>query len=144
MTEQNKQEQETDKKHLFDGIEDLMGEVNKVVRITVEKTAAGAEQIGDNIKETFENVRSARDSVVMVRISKESKAKLDELLDAGVANSRSEAAAFLIGEGIKARQPLFDKISAKIQEIRNAKEDLRHLLEDEEDLQQSDTPKDSE
>ena len=144
MTDQNKQEHETDKKHLFDGIEDLMGEVNKVVCIAVEKTAAGAEQIGDNIKETFENVRSARDSVVMVRINKESKAKLDELLDAGVANSRSEAAAFLIGEGIKARQPLFDKISAKIDEIRNAKEDLRRLLEDEEDLQTPDASKDSE
>ncbi len=132
MSEQNPQD--GDKKRLFEGIENLMGEVNKAVRITVEKATTGAEQIGDNLKETFGNVRTARDSVVMVRIDKESKDKLDELVDAGVVSSRSEAAAFLISEGIKARGPLFDKISAKIEEIRKAKEELQRLLRDEDGI----------
>ena len=56
---------------------------------------------------------------------------LKECIEAGVVSSRSEAAAFLITACIKARGPLFEKISAKIEEIRNAKEDLRRLLEDE-------------
>ncbi|MGH2542839.1 MAG: ribbon-helix-helix protein, CopG family [Ardenticatenaceae bacterium] len=129
-------QQGTDRKKLFDGIENLMGEVNKAVRITVEKATTGAEQIGDNLKETFDNVRSARDSVVMVRIDKESKERLDELVEAGVVSSRSEAAAFLITEGVKARKPMFDKIAAKIDEIRNAKDGLRRLLQDEDGLNQ--------
>jgi hypothetical protein len=49
-------------------------------------------------------------------------------VDAGVVGSRSEAAAFLIGEGIKARAPLFERMSAKVEEIRRVKEELQDLL----------------
>jgi Arc/MetJ-type ribon-helix-helix transcriptional regulator len=69
----------------------------------------------------------------MVRVNKESLEKLDELVEAGIVNSRSEAAAFLIVEGTKARQGLFDRISSKIEEIRNAKQELKKLLEEDED-----------
>ena len=47
--------------------------------------------------------------------------------------SRSEAAAFLIAEGIKSRQGLFDRIGEKISEIRRAKEELRQLVEEGDD-----------
>ncbi len=47
-----------------------------------------------------------------------------------MVDSRSEAAAFLISEGIKARQGLFDQISGKIEQIKKAKEELRELLKD--------------
>jgi Arc/MetJ-type ribon-helix-helix transcriptional regulator len=89
--------------------------------------------VGESLKETIQNVRAARDSVVMVRVNKESLEKLDELVEAGIVNSRSEAAAFLIVEGTKARQGLFDRISSKIEEIRNAKQELKKLLEEDED-----------
>ena len=90
------------------------------------------ETLRDSIRDTLHGVRSPRDNVVMVRTNKESLDRLDELVEGGIANSRSEAAAFLIAEGIKARQGLFDRISEKIDEIRKAKEELR-LLVDEED-----------
>ena len=67
----------------------------------------------------------------MVRVDKESLAKLDDLVEAGLANSRSEAAAYLIGEGVKSRKGMFDKISEKIENIRKAKEELRDILEQE-------------
>ena len=67
----------------------------------------------------------------MVRVNKESLLKLDELVDCGLTNSRSEAAAFLITEGTKAKSDLYDKISEQSEVIRNAREKLRKLLDDE-------------
>ena len=87
--------------------------------------------MGDSLRATIEAVRSKSDNVVMVRVSRESLAKLDELVDCGLTNSRSEAAAFLIAEGTKARTDLYAKIADQSQVIRQAKERLRELLDDE-------------
>ena len=87
--------------------------------------------MGDSLRATIEAVRSKSDNVVMVRVSRESLAKLDELVDCGLTNSRSEAAAFLIAEGTKARTDLYAKIADQSQVIRQAKERLRELLNDE-------------
>lgn len=121
---------------LADDVETLVDEVNKAVRVAVVRGSEAAGVVGDNlrdtIRQTMKGVRAARDSVVMVRVNKESLDRMDELVEAGVVNSRSEAAAFLIAEGITARQGLFDKISSKIDEIRKAKEELRKLLDEDE------------
>ena len=119
-----------ERRTLIDGIGDMVEEMNQTVRTTVEKGAAHAERLGENLKESIQGMRAGRDNVVMVRVDDNSKAKLDELLDAGLVNSRSEAAAFLIGEGIKSRSQLFDTISGKVEDIRNKKEELRRLLEE--------------
>ena len=117
---------------IVEDIETLVGDVNDVVRVAVERSTGAAESVGENIRdtlqETLKGVRSARDSVVMVRVNKESLAKLDDLVEAGIANSRSEAAAFLIAEGTKSRRDLFEKIAEKVEEIRKAKEELRGLI----------------
>jgi len=119
-----------ERRTLIDGIGDMVEEMNQTVRTTVEKGAAHAERLGENLKESIQGMRAGRDNVVMVRVDDNSKAKLDELLDAGLVNSRSEAAAFLIGEGIKSRSQLFDTISGKVEDIRKKKEELRRLLEE--------------
>ena len=90
-----------------------------------------ATTLGGSLRTTIESVRSKRDNVVMVRVSRESLARLDELVDCGLTNSRSEAAAFLIAEGIKARNDLYEKISEQSKVIRQAKERLKALLDDE-------------
>jgi Arc/MetJ-type ribon-helix-helix transcriptional regulator len=105
------------KARFFEGIESMVDE------------AVGAATEG--IRETMNRVRFSRDNVVMVRLNDESLARLDELVESGFATSRSEAAAFLIAEGVKARQPLFDQIAEKISEIRAKKEELRRLWETE-------------
>ena len=99
-----------------------------VVRGT-DEAAALAENIKETIKSKTTNERATRDNVVMVRVDADSLSKMDELVEAELAGSRSEAAAYLISEGIKSREPLFDTISAKVAEIRKAKEELRELLE---------------
>ena len=90
-----------------------------------------ATSLGDSLRTTIESVRSKRDNVVMVRVSRESLARLDELVDCGLTNSRSEAAAFLIAEGIKARNDLYEKMAEQSKVIRQAKERLKALLDDE-------------
>lgn len=111
---------------------DDLDDVDRAVRDTIGKGRDAATSIGGSIRDSINSVRATRDSVVMVRLSKDSLASLDELVDAGVTASRSEAAAFLIGEGIAARADLFDKISEQTRIIREAREKLRQLLEEEE------------
>ena len=126
-----------DKRKLSDNVEGLVDDVNKVVKVAIERGTDAAESLGENIRDTFQGIRSSRDNVVMVRIDAESLARLDELVDAGIMGSRSEAAAFLISEGIKGRQPLFDRIAEKVQEIRRVKDELRNLV----DIEGEDMPK---
>ena len=132
MTErQNEQEQEReDKRRLSDNVDGIMNKVNEVVREAITESVDAAESIGGNIMETVDRARSNRSNVVMVRVDKASLERLDELVESGIMGSRSEAAAFLIGEGIKARQGLFDRIAEKIQEIRQAKDELRNLVDE--------------
>ncbi len=109
---------------------DDLDNVDRVVRDAIGRGKDVATGIGESIRESIRTVRSTRDSVVMVRVSKESLEKLEELVDAGVTNSRSEAAAFLISEGVKARADLYDKIAAQTEVIRKAREELKRLLDD--------------
>ncbi len=110
---------------------DDLEDVDKAVRDALGKGRDVATSVGDSIRDSINAVRTTRDSVVMVRLSKDSLERLDELVDCGVANSRSEAAAFLIGEGVKARSDLYDKIAEQTRVIREAREKLRQLLEEE-------------
>lgn len=110
----------------------------EVGREAVNLVTETAEAAAGNVIETIGNIRSkaagdrqTRDNVVMVRVDKESLNRLDELVEAEVVGSRSEAAAYLITAGIAARQSLFDTIAAKVDEIRKAKEELRKLLDGE-------------
>ena len=108
------------KQTLKQGIEIIVDEAKSAARSAIRRT--GAESFGENLKETLENVLSSRENVVMVRLNQSSLARLDDLVEANVVNSRSESAAFMIGEGVKRRHALFDRIGEKIENIRKAKE----------------------
>ena len=128
----NSQNERDERRRLSENVDEIVDEVNKTVRVAIVKGVDVAESIGENIRDTVQGMRGNRDNVVMVRVDKASLDRLDELVEAGIMGSRSEAAAFLISEGIKARQPLFDRIGEKIQEIRRAKDELRQMVEDDE------------
>ncbi len=129
--DQNKQNERDERRRMSENVDEIVDEVNKTVRVAIVKGVDAAESIGENIRDTIQGMRGSRDNVVMVRVDKASLDRLDELVEAGIMGSRSEAAAFLIAEGIKARQPLFDRIEEKIQEIRRAKEELRRMVDEE-------------
>jgi Arc/MetJ-type ribon-helix-helix transcriptional regulator len=69
-----------------------------------------------------------RDNVVMVRVDEENLDRIDELVESGQFRSRSEATAFLISEGIKSKQEMFDKISEKISQIQDLKTELEAMI----------------
>ncbi len=127
---QNRQNERDERRRMSENVDEIVDEVNKTVRVAIVKGVDAAESIGENIRDTIQGMRGSRDNVVMVRVDKASLDRLDELVEAGIMGSRSEAAAFLIAEGIKGRQPLFDRIGEKIQEIRQAKEELRRMVDE--------------
>ena len=69
-----------------------------------------------------------RDNVVMVRIDEGDLNRIDELVESGQFNSRSEATAFLIGEGIKSKQEMFDKMAEKISQIQELRTELEAMI----------------
>ena len=115
-------------------IETLVEDANNVLNsaaISSSKTAQSVKgKMRDTINETRDAVRSARDSVVMVRINKTSLSRIDELVEAKIVRSRSEAAAFLIDKGIESKQDLFDIMAEKLEQIRQTRDELSHLLKD--------------
>jgi Arc/MetJ-type ribon-helix-helix transcriptional regulator len=59
-----------------------------------------------------------RANVVASRISDDDLRLMDMLLEAGIFATRSEAVAYLVSEGIKARRDMLEKVSASLEEIR--------------------------
>ena len=71
---------------------------------------------------------SSRSNVVMSRIRNGELRSIDMLIEAGLFNTRSEAVAYLVGEGIKARKDTFDKASSTLQDIRRIRGEADEYL----------------
>jgi hypothetical protein len=69
-----------------------------------------------------------RGNVVMVRVNDETLRYMDMLVEAEMTKSRSESAAFLILEGIRANSALFDKIGEVTGQITRLREQLRESI----------------
>ncbi len=69
----------------------------------------------------------SRANVVMMRLADQALRRLDELVEAGLFGSRSEAAAFLVGAGIEAQSELFAKIAKHSGEIKRIRLALRRI-----------------
>ncbi len=69
-----------------------------------------------------------RDNVVMVRVDEGDLNRIDELVESGQFGSRSEATAFLIGEGIKSKQQMFEKMAEKISQIQELRTELETMI----------------
>lgn len=118
MSEKSKsQETEKNYKEMFEKI--------------LDRGAKAFQYGGETIETAIKSALSFRDNVIMVRVNKESLNKIDELVDAGLFKSRSESAAFLIREGIKARKDIFTIINEKISEIQKLKEELKNIINSE-------------
>ena len=63
-----------------------------------------------------------------IRVNDDANDRLNMLVDAGIFKSRSESAAFLIEEGIKHQEKLFDKITAKLKTIDKLKDELKDIV----------------
>jgi Arc/MetJ-type ribon-helix-helix transcriptional regulator len=66
-----------------------------------------------------------RGNVVMVRLGDAAVAALDQLVEAGLFGSRSEAAAFLVGVGIDGQRELLKRVAKHSAEIRKIRQSLK-------------------
>lgn len=107
-------------------------ELASSVRGVAQKTGDVIKGATESISKAIESALSARDHVVMVRVNDEALNHLDALVQSGIFKSRSESAAFLIAEGIKAQDPLFQRIAEKIKEIDRLRSELRNIVDGEE------------
>lgn len=80
-----------------------------------------------NLLDRFASKGEARGNVVMVRLSDDALAKVDQLVEATLFSSRSEATAYLIGAGIESQKELFERLGTHTEEIRKLKEQLRKI-----------------
>lgn len=77
---------------------------------------------------------TGRTNVVASRIADEDLQIVDMLIEADIFSTRSEAVAYLVNEGIKARQDILDKVSSSLREIRGirkqAEEQVKKLKQE--------------
>ncbi len=99
------------------------------VRDLASRIPESLSAIGRDISRTIERAMSAKDEyVVAVKVSLQAQEKLEQLVQAGVFHSRAEAAGFLIDEGIKTQEALFERVEQKLAEIERLKAELRGLI----------------
>ena len=99
---------------------------------TINEAIKQVESFTENISKALGNALQDRANVVMVRVNDDSLSYLDMLVEADVTKSRSESAAFLINEGIKANEGLFNKIREITDQITALKAQLRETVQGEE------------
>ncbi len=107
----------TEDKSVFEELGDSVG---KFATRTVE-----------TIKTTIDKTLLSRNTVMTIRVTDEANKKLNMLVNAGIFKSRSESAAFLIEEGIKSQDKLFDKITERLSTIEKLKSELKDIVSDE-------------
>ena len=83
----------------------------------------------EQIVQSIRGVLKERGNVIMTRLNDEALEKIDALVEVDLFKSRSEAAAYFIHEGIKARKDLFDKVTPTVEKIRQLKTEARKTLE---------------
>jgi predicted transcriptional regulator len=83
----------------------------------------------ENIGQTIGDALQSRGNVVMVRVNDDTLRRLDQLVDAEVTKSRSESAAYLINEGVKANDALFQKINEITDQIAQLRSQLRETIQ---------------
>jgi hypothetical protein len=99
---------------------------------TFNEAIKQVENFTENLGKALGSALQDRANVVMVRVNNDSLSYLDMLVEADVTKSRSESAAFLINEGIKANQALFNRIREITDQIVQLKSQLRESVKGEE------------
>ena len=112
--------------------EDLDADNKPLVKVAADRVKKGFSSGAEGVSSVVKRALHSRDHVLMVRINDEALERITDLKDAGLFRSRSEAAAYLIAEGIATKSDLFDRIQTKIKQIQEIKDELRALAEGQE------------
>ncbi|MBS1812614.1 MAG: hypothetical protein JST84_30890 [Acidobacteria bacterium] len=82
----------------------------------------------ETINKAVERAMNVKDTTVLLRLGEKESDALDTLVSAGIYKSRTDAANFLIAEGIKAQAGLFERIQNKLEEIERLRNELRQSV----------------
>ncbi|MCS7080314.1 MAG: ribbon-helix-helix domain-containing protein [Chloracidobacterium sp.] len=104
-------------------IEEITSSVRELARTLPESISRLPGSIGAAIQQAL----ASRDLNVTVHLSEDALRSIEMLVQAGIFANRSEAAAYLIGEGIAAKRELFEQVTEKIIQIEKLKSELRSL-----------------
>lgn len=85
----------------------------------------------ESVRNAIDKALEARNTVLTIRVNEESNKKLNMLVESGLFRSRSESAAFLIEQGIKSQEALFNKITNKLETIEKIREELKTIISQE-------------
>lgn len=104
-----------------------IGEITSSVRELAKNLPESIGKLPGSIGAAIQNVLSTRDLNLNVPLTDEQLKSIEMLVEAGIFASRAEAAAFLIGEGIKAKSDLFAQVGEKIGQIQKLKDELKAM-----------------
>jgi len=96
-------------------------------------TASALKDAFGSLGKAFASALGDRDQVVMVHVNRDALHHLDMLVAGEVTKNRSEGAAIMINEGIKASVELFDRINATAAQIAALRSQLREAVATEPD-----------
>jgi len=118
---------------VVDGVaEEVEGTPGETPSAKASRTLNEAIKQVENLGKALGSALQDRANVVMVRVNDDSLSYLDMLVEADITKSRSESAAFLINEGIKTNEELFNKIREITDQIVALKAKLRETVQTEE------------
>jgi hypothetical protein len=117
-------------------VEEQMAEESAAEEAPTSEAAAKAEhwrfsEIASSVRTAVSRALADRTNVVMVRVNDETLHYLDMLIEADICKSRSESAAFLIAEGVKAKTALYERIAEVTDQITELRRQLREIVRDE-------------
>ncbi len=118
-----------------EAIEVSAEEKQPATQAAAARASAAATATAAALKDAFESLGKAvttalsdRDQVVTVRVNRDALRHLDMLVEAEVTKSRSESAAVMINEGIKANKKLFERIGTTTEQIAALRSQLRQAV----------------
>ena len=129
MEEKIKMDEETSETCCPD-VEEAEGERKKMKCVIKMRCPEGeaAEEIKEKVLMRLGKELGDRSNVVMTRLNDEDLHQIDALVEVEAFNSRSEAAAFFIKEGMQARKDLFEKIMPTVEKIKELKQQAKQSL----------------
>ncbi len=98
-------------------------ETKQAFKSVVDETVKLLEAMGRAVVVTTQDITQR----VVVRVDGDTKQHLDMLVSSGAARTRSEAAAYLMHEGIKAKASFFERVARVNEQITQLRQQLRSM-----------------
>lgn len=92
---------------------------------------------GEAVHVAIEHALDGRSHGVMLRVNQDALHKLDALVEAGICESRSGAATFMIHEGIRANEDLFCQVEETTSQIAALKAHLQQVVGDKNEAEET-------